>query len=64
MSVGTNNRREFLTLAAAAAGALAAPSLAAAGASPKGEAHMATNRATQLVKPEFRFGLGGVPLGN
>lgn len=22
------------------------------------------NRATKLFKPEFRFGLGGVPLGN
>ncbi len=63
MSVGTNNRREFMTLATAAVGALAAPSLAAAGSSTKGDARMAdTNRATQLFKPEFHFGLGGVPL--
>ena len=64
MPIGTNNRREFMTLATAAVGALAAPSLAAAGSSTKGDARMATNRARELFKPEFHFGLGGVPLGN
>jgi D-threo-aldose 1-dehydrogenase len=64
MPIGTNNRREFMTLATAAVGALAAPPLAAAGSSTKGDARMATNRATQIFKPEFHFGLGGVPLGN
>jgi D-threo-aldose 1-dehydrogenase len=63
----TNTRREFLTLTAAGIGVLAAPSLAAAASntSSRGESRMAmNNRAAQLFKPEFRFGLGGVPLGN
>src|SRR5262245_51455945 len=64
----SNSRREFLHFASAAAGALAMPSLATAASNTptKGDARMAStpNRATQIFKPEFRFGLGGVPLGN
>ncbi|AHB47843.1 L-fucose dehydrogenase [Hyphomicrobium nitrativorans NL23] len=67
MTTAHNNRREFLTLTTAAVGAFAAPSLALAGATTTtstGDTRMATNRPSQLFKPEFRFGLGGVPLGN
>jgi D-threo-aldose 1-dehydrogenase len=68
MPAGTNTRREFLTLATTAAGALAVPSLAAAASNTTtstGDSSMApANRATQIFTPQFRFGLGGVPLGN
>ncbi|MEH2513168.1 D-threo-aldose 1-dehydrogenase [Nitrobacteraceae bacterium AZCC 1564] len=66
MTGATNNRREFLTIATAAAAAATMPSLATAATSTaKGETGMASaNRATQIFKPEFRFGLGGVPIGN
>jgi D-threo-aldose 1-dehydrogenase len=66
MTGATNNRREFLTMAAASATAAAVPSLATAATNmTKGETNMASeNRATQIFKPEFRFGLGGVPIGN
>ncbi len=66
MTGAINNRREFLTMATAAAAAATMPSLAAAATNTaKGETGMASaNRATQIFKPEFRFGLGGVPIGN
>jgi D-threo-aldose 1-dehydrogenase len=65
MTQRTGSRRDFLTVAAATVGALAAPSLVTAATASKGDNRMAqANRATQLFKPEFRFGLGGVPLGN
>jgi D-threo-aldose 1-dehydrogenase len=64
-----NSRREFLGLAAGSLSALAMPSLATAATntvrSKEGTSNMAIdNRATRLFKPEFHFGLGGVPLGN
>lgn len=63
---GPSDRRDFLKMTAAAtAGALAAPSLAQAATDMKGGPAMApTNRATEIFKPQFAFGLGGVPLGN
>jgi D-threo-aldose 1-dehydrogenase len=68
------NRREFMALATAAAagGALASAASAAettskstAGATDqsKGSEPMAT-RAQEIFKPQFKFGMGGVPLGN
>jgi D-threo-aldose 1-dehydrogenase len=64
----TSSRREFLTAAAAVSiGTLAASPLAAApfNSESSGDSRMAqANRARQIFKPEFRFGLGGVPLGN
>jgi D-threo-aldose 1-dehydrogenase len=66
MSNGINNRREFLTMAgAAAASGLLPPSSAKAAttSNAQGPKTMA-NRAQKLFIPEFRFGLGGVPLGN
>ncbi|APR38364.1 L-fucose dehydrogenase [Paraburkholderia sp. SOS3] len=65
-----HQRRAFLVKATAAAGVLVAPSLASAasatpGGNSKGETSMnQSNRARQIFRPEFRFGLGGVPLGN
>jgi D-threo-aldose 1-dehydrogenase len=65
MTKRTGSRRDFLSVAAATLGAFAAPSLVTAATNSKGDNRMAqANRATQLFKPEFRFGLGGVPLGN
>lgn len=66
MTGAINNRREFLTMATAATAAAAMPSLAAAASNTaKGNTGMASaNRATQIFKPQFRFGLGGVPIGN
>jgi D-threo-aldose 1-dehydrogenase len=67
MSFGASSRRDFLCMTAAAAGALAAPPLQAAenDVTSRGDADMALgNRAQQIFKPEFSFGLGGVPLGN
>ncbi|TAI62618.1 aldo/keto reductase [Bradyrhizobium sp. Leo170] len=65
MTKRTGSRRDFFTVAAAAVGALAAPSLVTATTDTKGDNRMAqANRATQLFKPGFHFGLGGVPLGN
>src|SRR5262245_44180566 len=67
MFAGTKSRREFLTLASATAGALAAPSRASAqsNTTSTGASRMApANRAKEIFKPEFRFGMGGVPLGN
>ena len=41
------------------------PSLADAAPKVTGQANMTkTGRANQIFKPEFQFGLGGVPLGN
>jgi D-threo-aldose 1-dehydrogenase len=62
-----HSRREFLTMATAAIGTLAMPSLAGAtsGSNIKGQNSMTNEgRAKQIFKPEFRFGLGGVPFGN
>jgi D-threo-aldose 1-dehydrogenase len=62
-----NSRRDFLAMATAAAGTLAMPSLASAapGSNTKGQDSMANaGRAKQIFKPEFKFGLGGVPFGN
>src|SRR4051812_13662378 len=67
MSTEANGRREFLALAIAAATAPAAPSCAAAAVNTgsTGEGRMPQgNRAEQIFKAKFRFGLGGVPLGN
>jgi D-threo-aldose 1-dehydrogenase len=66
MSNGINNRREFLTIAgAAAANGLLTPSSAKAAttSNARGRKTM-TNLVQKLFIPEFRFGLGGVPLGN
>jgi D-threo-aldose 1-dehydrogenase len=65
MTPNSNSRREFLTIATAAAGTVAVPLLARAAPNATGQNDMAkTGRANQLFKPEFQFGLGGVPLGN
>ena len=65
MTPNSNSRREFLTIATAAAGTVAVPLLAGAAPNATGQNDMAkTGRANQLFKPEFQFGLGGVPLGN
>ena len=65
MTKRTGSRRDFLTVAAATLGTLAAPSLVSAATDSKGDNRMAqANRATQLFKPPFHFGMGGVPLGN
>ncbi|WP_210191610.1 MULTISPECIES: aldo/keto reductase [Rhodomicrobium] len=66
MPTDSPNRRKFLTLATATMGGLALPSFAAAAPNPaKGDASMApANRANEIFKPEFKFGLGGVPMGN
>ncbi len=63
---GPSDRRDFLKMTAAAtAGVLAAPSFAQAATDMKGGPAMApTNRAKEIFKPQFAFGLGGVPLGN
>src|SRR5262245_31157248 len=60
-----NSRREFLALATVAAGALVLPSRANAQPISEGHTTMANAaRAKQIFRPEFRYGLGGVPLGN
>jgi D-threo-aldose 1-dehydrogenase len=65
MTPNSNSRREFLAIATAAAGTVAMPLLARAAPNATGQNDMAkTGRANQLFKPEFQFGLGGVPLGN
>src|SRR3984885_3170005 len=65
MTPQSKSRREFLTIATAAAGTFAMPSLADAAPKVTGQANMTkTGRANQIFKPEFQFGLGGVPLGN
>jgi D-threo-aldose 1-dehydrogenase len=63
----SNSRREFLAIATVAAGALAMPPLAQAAPGPNttGQNKMTNaGRAKQIFKPEFQFGLGGVPFGN
>ena len=65
MTHQSNSRREFLTLSTAAASTLAMPLLAHAAPNTTGQNDMTkTGRARQIFKPEFQFGLGGVPLGN
>jgi D-threo-aldose 1-dehydrogenase len=67
MSMSNNSRRDFLGLASAAATALAAPSLAAAATQPTAAGGTGTATASRIhaiFKPQFRFGLGGVPFGN
>jgi D-threo-aldose 1-dehydrogenase len=70
MPYGTNSRRDFLAMAATTAGAGMLPSLGAAAPASGAEGQDAgskarpAGRARQLFKPEFRFGLGGVPIGN
>ena len=60
-----NSRREFLTIATATASTLAMTLLAHAAPNVTGQANMTkTGRANHIFKPEFQFGLGGVPLGN
>src|ERR1700754_2302319 len=61
-----SNRREFLTMAtaAAASGILLPPQAIAAPQSQTTGASTMPTSAQQIFKPEFRFGLGGVPLGN
>ncbi len=63
MTGASNNRREFLSMATAAAAATAMPSLAAATTNTvKGETGMAsTNRAAEIFKPEFRFDWAACP---
>ena len=65
MTPQSKSRREFLTIATAAAGTFAMPLLADAAPNVTGQANMTkTGRANHIFKPEFQFGLGGVPLGN
>ena len=65
MTLQSNSRREFLTIATAAASTLALPLRAHAEPNITGQNDMTkTGRARQIFKPEFQFGLGGVPLGN
>jgi D-threo-aldose 1-dehydrogenase len=66
MRLPTNSRREFLALATGTAGTLALPSLASAANGPNagGNAMANEGRAKQIFRSEFRFGLGGVPIGN
>jgi D-threo-aldose 1-dehydrogenase len=66
MQYGTSSRREFLMVATAAAanGFLLSPQAIAAPQSQSTGANTMPNRAQQIFKPEFRFGLGGVPFGN
>ncbi|MCE4222935.1 aldo/keto reductase [Methylobacterium sp. C25] len=59
-----SNRREILGLAGATAAALAVPGLSAQAAAPASRANGSALRAREIFKPPFRFGLGGVPLGN
>lgn len=65
------NRRDFLTLAATVSGALAMPSLAGGrpfamdARTPAGASGTRNTRASRIFdRPEFRYGLGGVPIGN
>ena len=61
----TNSRREFLAMATAAASGIMMSSQAMAAPQPQSTgANVMPNRAQQIFKPEFRFGLGGVPFGN
>jgi D-threo-aldose 1-dehydrogenase len=63
----SNSRREFLSMATVAGGVLAMSSLAHGAPGPdiaKGTDMTNARRAQQIFKPEFQFGLGGVPLGN
>ena len=63
----SNSRREFLSMATVARGVLAMSSLAHGAPGPdiaKGTDMTNARRAQQIFKPEFQFGLGGVPLGN
>jgi D-threo-aldose 1-dehydrogenase len=65
MTRQSKNRREFLTIATAAAGTFTMPLLADAAPNITGQADMTkTGRAKHIFKPEFQFGLGGVPLGS
>ena len=65
MTPQSNSRREFLTIATAAAGTVAMPLLARATPHATGQANMTkTGHANQIFKAAFQFGLGGVPLGN
>ena len=65
MTPQSNSRREFLTIATAAAGTVAMPLLARAAPHVTGQANMTkTGHANQIFKAAFQFGLGGVPLGN
>jgi D-threo-aldose 1-dehydrogenase len=61
----TQNRRQFMALATAVAGGSLMPKIAAADTQAKsiGIGSM-ENRAQQIFKPQFKFGMGGVPLGN
>ena len=63
----SNNRREFLSMATVAGGMLAMSSLAKGAPGPdtaRGNNMTNAGRAKQIFKPEFQFGLGGVPIGN
>lgn len=65
MPYETSDRREFLAMAtaAAASGMLSSQAVAAAPSQSTG-ANAMPNRTQQMIKPEFRFGLGGVPIGS
>ena len=63
----SNSRREFLSMATVAGGMLAMSSLvkgAAGPDTPRGNNMTNAGRAEQIFRPEFQFGLGGVPIGN
>lgn len=65
MPAQTSRRRDFLMMTTATAGGVLMPSMArAAPRSRRTGTRPMPNRAQQMFKPEFKFGLGGVPLGN
>jgi D-threo-aldose 1-dehydrogenase len=65
MTTNLTPRRDLLALGGAASSALVVPATAGAAApSPQPPAQGAPTRARAIFKPEFRFGLGGVPVGN
>lgn len=65
MTGTSNSRREVLGFAACAAAAIAAPALPAAGQPAQAAGGTgAAFRAREIFTSQFRFGLGGVPLGN
>jgi len=80
MSVEPNRRRDFLAQTVAMAGSTVLPSMAVAAAANDGSASNAgggkpretpsaataprRGRGHEIFKPEYRFGLGGVPIGS
>ncbi|WP_218565083.1 MULTISPECIES: aldo/keto reductase [unclassified Pseudomonas] len=65
MTEYNSTRRRFLAMSAtAAAGATLLPAFGDESSQTNHGEHTMTTRAHQIFKPEFKFGLGGVPLGN